>query len=398
MIHIREAREEDRSSAARVLWKAFEAQRSLEEVEKEEWMGRWNRPEKDDWAYVAVDKDRVVANLCFFASKADSNIIRGSPLRFAGIWAVATDPAYRNRGLVRELFKASFLRMHEERMYLSILDPFKRSYYEQFDYALAEKRARHIFTCDQLRVGSTRDDIKIRELTSNEDISKILDVERSMTRFGSRFWGTEDYLHSAIKRGHFFLLENGSEAVGTVSFSFGDRHPRYNLTVGSTRYRYDNVFPSIVELVKNHSVNAEKVTWYTDFQTPVRHYFSDYSTTESHMLGSMMMRVIDFDEYCRNIKIPDESTENVVIDLKDEFCPWNSGTYSLIPNGDRLEIEKVNREPDITISAFQLSKIISGVSPATMLRTLQDINCSKGTSENLESIFPEDNFVSYIRF
>ena len=398
MIKIREAREEDRTSAIRVMWKAFGAQRNLEDVAKEEDFTRWNRPEKQDWAYVAVDGDKVVANMCFFASKPTNNIIRGKPLRFAGVWAVATDPVYRNRGFIRELFKASFLRMHEEATYLSILDPFKRSFYEQFDYALGEKRARHIFKPDQLRTGLTREDIQVHEMLSSDDASKVLEVEKSMTRFGSRFLSSEEYISGMIKKGHYFLLEADSEPVGTVAFQFAEAHPLYNLIVINTRYKYDDVFPSIVELVSNHSVNAAKITWYTDYQVPVRHYFSDYSTTESHILGSMMMRVIDFEEYCKAIAIPKNSTKRVTIEVKDEYCPWNSAIYLLTPDDGQLEVEKTNQAPDIKLNAFQLSKIISGVSPAVMLLSQNEISCSKEIAANLTAIFPEDEFVSYIRF
>ncbi|TFG29461.1 GNAT family N-acetyltransferase [Candidatus Thorarchaeota archaeon] len=399
MIKVREAREEDRKSAVRVMWKAFEAQRNYADVEKEEWIERWNHPENEDWAYIAVDGDKVVANLSFFASKEDNNIIRGVPLRFGGVWAVATDPAYRNRGLIRELFKVSFQRMREEKIYLSILDPFKRSYYEQFDYALGEKRARHIFAKEQLRTGITRDDITYRELSVNDnDVQKAIEVEKSMTRFGSRFWCSKDYLTSTIKRGHFFLFETDNEPVGTVAFHFAERHPIYNLTVGNTRYKYDEVFPSIVELVSNHAVNTAKVTWYTDYQTPVRHYISDYSMTESQIYGSMMMRVIDFIDYCHHVSIPREVTERVILKLEDQFCSWNSGTYSLIPNDGQLEVERVDQEPDLRVNAFQLSKIIGGVSPPIMLRSLNEIECTSETAKNLEAIFPKDYFVSYIRF
>ncbi len=398
MIKVREAHEEDRKSAVRVMWKAFEAQRNLEEVEKEEWIERWNRPENEDWAYVAVDNDKVVANMCFFASKEMNNIIRGNPLRFAAVWAVATDPAYRNQGFIRKLFKAAFLRMRRENIYLSILDPFKRSFYEQFDYALGEQRAKHIFAPSQLRTGSVRKDIETRELTSNDDAKKVLEVNRSMTRFGSRFWGSNEYISSVIKRGHFFLFETDSEPVGTVAFHFAEHHPVYNLTVGSTRYKYDDVFPSIIKLVSDHSVNAAKVTWYTDYQTPVRHYFSDYSTTESHIIGSMMMRIIDFEEYCRAITTSVQATNRVVIEIKDQYCTWNSGIFIITPNDGRLEIEKTDQEPDIKLSAFQLSKVISGVSPPLMLRSLGEISCSKDTADNLEAIFPADKFVSYVRF
>ena len=398
MIQFREGRDEDRPSLARVLWKAFEAQRSLEDVEKESWIARWNQPQDNDWAYVAVDGDKVVANLSFFITGEHNNIIRGKAIPFAGVWAVATDPLYRKQGLVRSLFKKAFPRMKKEGAVLSILDPFYRTFYEKFDYALGEKRAKHVFKKDDLRVGKTRSDVTIRELTGPEDIPKIVEMEKSMVRFGSRFIGFKSMLEDAIKKGNYFVLENENEILGTVRFSYSDNHPGYHLMVGNTRYKYDDVFPSIVVLVSKYAINSAKVTWYTDIDVPVRHFFSCYNTTESQVIGSMMMRVIDFENYCKSIALPETASDQVTVNLEDEYCPWNSGTYTLIPNQGKLQIEKSNRNPDVKLSAFQLSQVISGTIPATMLQKLHDIECSLETAEKLEAIFPEDNFVSYLRF
>ncbi len=398
MIQVREGRDEDRPSVARVLWKAFEAHRTLEDVEKEDWLARWNQPQDKDWAYVAVDDNKVIANLSFFITSDKNNIIRGRPIPFAGIWAVATDPVYRKQGLIRELFKASFPRMKKEGAVLSILDPFYRAFYEKFDYALGEKRAKHVFKKEDLRVGKTRNDLTVREATGPEDISKIVEVAKSMSRFGSRFWGFEKPLGARIKRGNFFIFEKGAKPVGTVRIMFEGGHPGYKLTIGNTMYKSDDVFPSIVELVSKYAVNSSEITWYTDYEVPVRHFFDSYSTTESHVLGSMMMRIIDFEKYCNRIAIPDAASDWVTIKLEDIHCPWNTGTYTLIPNEGSLQVEKSEREPDIHLNAFQLSQVISGVTPAIMLHGLNEIECSSETAKKLEAIWPEDNFVSYMRF
>ena len=115
-------------------------------------------------------------------------------------------------------------------------------------------------------------------------------------------------------------------------------------------------------------------------------------------MGSMMMRVIDFEAYCRSIAISSAITEALTIRLDDELCPWNSGIYTLIPDNGSLDVERSKMEPDIHLNAFQLSKVISGVSPATLLHGLNEINCSIETARKLEAIWPADNFVSYIRF
>ncbi|MHA1614463.1 MAG: GNAT family N-acetyltransferase [Candidatus Thorarchaeota archaeon] len=398
MIQFREGREEDRPSLARVLWKAFEGHKPLEVLEKESWLAKWNQPQDNDWAYVAVDGDKVVANLSFFASDENNNIIRGRPIRFAGVWAVATDPLYRKQGLVRSLFKEAFPRMKKEGIVLSILDPFFRTFYEKFDYALGEKRAKHVFKKEDLRIGKTRNDVTIREITGPEDIPKIVELEKSMVRFGSRFLGFKSMLEDAIKKGNYFILENDTETLGTVMFNYSDTHPGYHLTVGRTRYKYDDVFPSIVELVSKYAINSAKVSWYTDYNAPVRHFFSCYSTTESHVMGSMMMRVIDFENYCKSIAVPETAIAQVTVNIEDGYCPWNSGTYTLIPNQGRIQIEKSDSEPDVKLSAFQLSQVISGTIPATLLQKLNDIDCSSETAIKLEALFPEDNFVAYMRF
>jgi predicted acetyltransferase len=400
MIEIREAREEDRDSALRLLWKAFEITTNYEEYLKQDWLKRWNNPEKENYAYVAVDDGKVVSNLSFFTTLEHEQVIRGAPVRFGGIWAVATDGAYRRKNLVRKLFDISFPRMREEKAFLSILDPFYRPFYEKFSYALAEKRAKHVFKREQIRVGKTRDDIKTREARDPEDRATIQQIERSMTRFGSRFFSSVESMDYIMKNGIVHILEDKSGPVGCVWFQFtrGPPNQPNELRVGVTRYTSDDVFPSIVELVRNYSANVGKITWWTDIDMPVRHFFSDIYATESHMIGSMMMRVIDLEGYCQCIRTPEATSDEITIELSDDQCPWNNGVYTLIPDGGKLKVERNDSKPDISLNAFQLSEVIGGIVPPTTLRSFQEIKCDAETAKKLEAIFTPDAFVSYIRF
>ena len=110
------------------------------------------------------------------------------------------------------------------------------------------------------------------------------------------------------------------------------------------------------------------------------------------------MRVIDFEGYCRSISIPEDSTQTVVLELKDDQCPWNTGVYKVIPSDGSLNVETSSSDPDIVLTPYQLSEIISGITPANRLREYDEIECSKETAMRLESIFPEDVFYSYVRF
>ncbi len=397
MVEIREACEDDRESVTRVLWRAFEASESFEDTQKLDWLKNWHQPQKRDWAYVAVDSGKVVSNLCFFVT--DSNVIRGNPVMFGGVWAVATEPQYRRRGLVRDLFDISFEKMHNEGAVLSILDPFYRPFYEQFGYALAEKRAKHVFSRQQLKYVKGPTDVTSYEAMNLNDIEKARQVEKSMARFGSRFFMFERNWREVVNRGNVHIFERNNDPVGTVCFTFqkGSTGHGFDMQVGLTRYTTDDVLPSILELVYNYIPNVQTISWWTDLEVPLRHFFLDHNA-ETFQIGSMMMRVIDLEGYCRSIRIPEQTQEEVTIELNDSQCPWNSGVYTLTPMNGRLTAERVNKSPDIVLSEFQLSEIISGVSPATQLRAFKEIECDREIASRLEAIFPPDTFVSYFRF
>ena len=68
MYEIREAREEDREQTVDMLVRVFKEIESFEEVWVESWKNYMNKPEHEDWDYIATHNGDVVANLAFFAN------------------------------------------------------------------------------------------------------------------------------------------------------------------------------------------------------------------------------------------------------------------------------------------------------------------------------------------
>jgi predicted acetyltransferase len=397
MYEIREAKEEDRDSAIRVLWKAFDVTEDIEKVRKEDWAQGWYRPENEDWSFVATHNGKVVAVVSYFADV--SNIIRGVPIKFAAVWGVATEPHHRKKGLIRSLFTEAFPHMRERGMSLSILDPFWRGFYEKFGYAVAESRIKHTFSPKLLRPVTRLEEITNREIDDEKEIDVILELEKSMTRFGSRNFHTVRTMKRFIQKSHFHILEKDSEPVGTVKFNFKRKSDdELELRVWGTTFTSFDVFPSIMELVNQNSVNVEKVTWWCDPEIPVRYYINDLWEIKSEMIGSKMMRIIDFEKYCEQIVVPEQANEQVIIEIADSQCPWNNGIYELTPEQGRLNVERSSESPEIKLTEYRLSQVISGKTPACMLLDLGEIQCKTETAVKLERIFPTDSFVSYERF
>lgn len=399
MYEIREARDEDRDSAVRLLWKAHSVTDDLDEIRKKHWTVGWHSPEKRDWSYVATEGKEVVSNVSFFEDKA--NIIRGKSVPFSAVWGVATLPQHRRKGLVRKLFVESFKSMREKEISLSILAPFYKTYYEKFGYALAEHRVRHEFPRILLRLVKGDEGITNRELTDPSEAKITQEMESSMSRYGSRNFHTLSTLERMIKENHFHLFERDSDPVGIVKFHFDKvKDDVKDLSVYATAYKTTDVFPSIIELVGHYATNATTVRWYCDPQVPVRYYMDDLENWKTIDWSGMMMRVVDIEMYCAAISVPSQATESVILRLDDEMCPWNQGIFRLTPNGGKLEIERLDDsvEPEVSLDALRLSEVIGGLTPAIALRSLGRIVCSNESAKKLEAMFPADSFVSYQRF
>jgi predicted acetyltransferase len=87
----------------------------------------------DDVLAAEIDGKIVAALQCFHFQQS----VRGAIKSMGGIGGVWTYPEYRNRGCVKALMKSVFLEMRMQGICVSMLTPFKESFYESLGYAIA---------------------------------------------------------------------------------------------------------------------------------------------------------------------------------------------------------------------------------------------------------------------
>jgi predicted acetyltransferase len=402
MYEIRKGREEDRDSVVELLTKVFMPIESFQEEWIDGWREFWNRPKYKNWAFVTTHKGRLVANLSFFENNV--NCIRGKPVCFGGVWAVGTELEHRRQGLLRRLFQQAFPVMDEHGMVLSILDPSPyqgaQIAYEKCGYAVVERRVKHAFPPSALRTPEGNPDISVRKLKNAEEHRKVAGLERGMSRYGSRIFTWPTMFEQAIKNGQIFLFERGSEPVGCAKCSILRTDDDSTLQVAMTYFKSYEVLPPIIGLINRLSANVNNVEWICDPQIPVQDFFQNIHRLETQSIGTMMLRIINFEGYCKSIQVPESAEGRLVLKLIDSLCPWNEGIYQLNVRKGKLEVDRGNhgQEIELTLIPFQLSKVIGGLISPSKLQELRIIACSLETARMLEAIFPTDSFLSYVRF
>lgn len=403
MYEIRQAKEEDREQVVELLTREFKAIDAFEEEWVDSWKNYWYKPEYDDWAFVATYGQQIVANLSYSVN-CEFNRVRGNPIRFGGVWAVATAKAHRRKGLLRRIYDKAFFDMNERDVVLSILDPspyqWAQTAYERMGYALAEKRVKHRFAPSNLKRPKVRDDIAVRRLENPKESHKISELEIAMTRYGSRVLTYPFFFKQVINGGSFYLFERNDKPVGCVNLVLNKSDSETVLSIQFPYFSSLDVLPSLIQLVLDKTEDIDYIEWICDPQIPLRNFAQNIKKFESQSVGSMMMRVVNFSNYCDSIEVSGIATVDMTIRLVDPQCSWNEGVYRLTGDDDRLIVERDESvsNPDLTLDAHQLSMVVGGLTNPSDLQAYGLINCHPKIALMLDDVFPADSFLSYFRF
>lgn len=402
MYKIREAREEDREEVVKLLTSVFKEIDSFKNYWIENWKNYWNRPENFDWAFVATYDDKIIANLSYFLSNHDQ--IRGNPINFGGVWAVATHRKFRRQGILKGIYELAFRDMNERGIVVSILDPspypFAQMAYERMGYAVAEQRVKHSFPPNSMKVLKGLYDITVRKIENPDKNIKIAELESKMSRYGSRVFTLPFFFSQRIKSGNFYFLERNSNPVGCVRLIYEKHESNCILKVENAYFISDEILPFMIDLISQRSPDISKIEWICDPQIPVRHFACNIKNIETQNVESMLMRVVNFKKYCESIRVPEDKETSLSIKLSDNLCPWNAGIYDLTLSKGELNVDKIDTKykTDVTLDPHGLSNVISGYMYPSELRKYGIIACSLDVALKLDLIFPADSLQSYYRF
>jgi len=291
--------------------------------------------------------------------------------------------------------------MRDDGIEISMVDPDRLlfQFYERFGYGFFESAKLYELDTASLRKVKSDPSISYRAMEDKKEWYKIPQIQRAMSKFGSRVFSIRREIEYLIESGSCLLIERGTEPIGVVKYSLAKDAEKTWLNIWPVScYVSLDVFPSIIDIIQRYATDAQGIRWFCGTESPVLHYTQGPQNVIAKDWGNMMMRVVDFSNFCTSIDIPHNAEDKCIIQLVDEYCPWNEGIYMISPANGKLDVEHSDREPEVVLDAVNLSRIIGGHTTATILHGLAEIHCSRKTAERLEAIFPSDQFFSHYRF
>ena len=195
-MEIRKLTEKDRGVYKKLMRYAFEtAKNTYDDI-------KWPSEKMPmGWHFGAFDGETLVAGTGGYPFQIR---MRSQEFKMSGIGGVATKPEYRNRGLVRDIMVRMFQDMYENDISLSVLYPFKHSFYEMLGYKLVDEQFGYQFRISDIIYKETNYHMKEVERIG-DDIRSVYD--KSILNFDYIAKRPEIQNYSALYKNNYkFIL------------------------------------------------------------------------------------------------------------------------------------------------------------------------------------------------
>jgi predicted acetyltransferase len=351
-----------------------------------------------DRAIAAYDGDRLVGNAAAIGFELT---IPGGMLPTAGITTVGVQPTHRRRGALRRMMRMQLDDVHERGEPLAALWASEGSIYQRFGYGLASLKA-------SVRLDRHRNAYRlphsfsgqIRMVTENEArtaFPPVYDAVRP-TRVGfftnsPEFWNSEVfYFPAEWRRGRGAPFHVVHDVGGTI-----DGYARYAIREG------DESEVSVLDLMATTpaahldlwryladiDLMSRVESWNVAVDDPVLLAVAEPRKLEMKLGDALWLRIVDLSSALAARRYRGDG--RVVLEVADEFCPWNDGRWSLTIEAGVPLVEPTTDTPDLSCDVTDLAAVYLGAFSYGQLSAAARVSeLAPGGVERADALFRTD--------
>jgi predicted acetyltransferase len=328
----------------------------------------------------AFDGDAVVGGAVVYARALT---VPGTVQQVAGVAMVAVAPTHRRRGILTRLMRRQLTGLHETGGEpIAALNASEAVIYGRYGYGVATRIARYEGDKRRRRL---RDDVdagkgSIRLLdreAARPLIEKAYDAVRTRTpgwlERTAPFWEARLLEHDHVRAGATRLRyavheEPGGEVTGYALYRLraGDATPENPGTVhvvevaaGTGRAR-----AALWRYLMGIDVHF-RLTYEGPPDEELVHMLADARAVRAVETDNVWVRPVDVDRALSGRRY--STPVDLVLDVEDAFCPWNTGRYRLTADGEEVACTRTRDAADLRLGAAELGAAhLGGTTLATL--------------------------------
>ncbi|MFX1513216.1 MAG: enhanced intracellular survival protein Eis [Promethearchaeota archaeon] len=391
---------------ARLMRYAFEpTQNSYSNLIKEDY------PESQPWlrdlskeAYGIFDGDLLASTGAFHHFKLK---LRNHLVDMGGIWGIATLPHYRNQGYIRHILLKMLEEMIDKKIPISVLYPFKYSFYEQFGWRLADQSYFCRIDIDNIKYRSVTNrkvqEVEIKKREVPEDIKAVYRLCFKKFNFIVDRTDKEWQMTIDLKKPGFWFVcyDEKDNPCGYVGLRFLEKNEWswLNLDNQESSIYLRDIFwqdretkQALFNFLKAHRDHRKHIL----FSIPCPPFVSSIATPNYtniiRLRPNAMARIVNVKDLFELFNYSYDV--NFVLKVNDELIPANNKNFWIKITNGKAKLEETTNTPDIRISIGSLTQIIIGYRNASQLHESWEIDCSTDMLSTLDQLFPtQTNFL-----
>lgn len=306
----------------------------------------------------------------------------GSVLPCGGVSWIGVLPTHRRRGIMTAMMRWQMDDIHERDEPLAALYTSQAPIYGRFGYGMSHLREKWEIDADNSAFESEVESggqIKFIEYEEAKALFRPIHeramhlfpgmVTRSDAFWTARLYDDETGLDKPPKM--FYVAYDGDEGIeGFAAYSIDDNWvdalPRQVLTVKELIALSDRAYAGLWRFCLDVDlVSTVKATRPPD--EPLVWLLADKRAMKREVGDSMYLRLVDVPGALSAREYDTE--DSMVIEVVDEFCPWNNGRFLLDAGPEGAACSPTSEGPDVTMAARELGSLyLGGVSARSMQR------------------------------
>ncbi|MFX1455419.1 MAG: enhanced intracellular survival protein Eis [Promethearchaeota archaeon] len=391
-MEIRTLTENDREVCRKLMRYAFQTfENSYENLE-------WPQDSLPMDSYIgAFEKDLLFA--CVGIIPFDIRM-RSRDFKMGGVMGVATKPEYRNSGIIRDIMIRCFKDMNINNIPISVLYPFKYSFYEMLGYKLVDERVFYHFKISDIKYKETNYSMKEVERIT-DDFRKVYDEVVMNFDYIAKRPMIENW-RTYFKDNFKFICYNGDQPVGYVIIRFAQRsligqewvkNPEKTITILEVFWLDKIAEQTIFNFLWSHRDQRKYIAGFFPVNENIIDLLETPRIKERYIGSNSMLRIINIKTVLENLRYCKDNF-SILINIHDEFCPWNDGYFTLSSNDKKIEVkyeETSKKDVDLEIDIGYFSQLVAGFRTIKNLLEFDFIYVNKNKIELLQELFPLTN-------
>lgn len=351
-----------------------------------------------DRAIAAYDGDRLVGNA---AAISIDLTVPGGVLPVAGVTTVGVHPTHRRRGALRQMMRVQIDDVHRRGEPLAVLWASEGSIYQRFGYGLASlkaslkvKRHRNAFRAPHEFSGRIR---LVSEDEARIAFPPVFDAVRLMRpgffSHSAKFWNAEVfYFPEQWRRGRGKPYHVLHDVGGTI-----DGYARYAIRDGeenevsvldlmaATPAAHLDLWRYLLDI----DLMSRVESWNVAVDDPVLLAIAEPRKLEMTMGDALWLRIVDLAPALAARRYRGDG--RVVMEVADEFCPWNHGRWSLTVEAGVPYVEPAADSADVACDVTDLAAAyLGGFSFAQLAAAARVSELAPGGIERADALVRTD--------